>query len=199
MKNRKPKTVAESLIKALAGVEVEQPEAQPKAEDAPAKVEDSTEVPAKAEEGFTEGAANPSAQDKPKEDSGLSAVVSHLKEELTQLRVEHTKLVSEAAKSELSLKTLQASYDATKATCDKAMVSIREMTERLSIGLGQRIAGLESLSGESLLLQWSKVKADFDSRFVSGGKSRSEAEAAENDAEPSSPLVSRGVKATKLK
>lgn len=204
--NKKPgkpvRQLSESLTRALAGMppleEGTPPQAnsevvppvvtetpEPKAEDAPTPEPKAETVPPVV-----------TTTEPPKED----ALLSHLKGEITSLKAENTTLTEKLFKAGVAAEAATASMTALKGLMLQAEEGIRVMTQRMSIGLGMNLAGLDTLSGEMLMQQFNAVKTKFDQKFISGGKSST---SAQDVSQPESAGTvgdsqSRRIKATKL-
>lgn len=199
-KTSKPvKTLSESLTRALAGMppseEGTPPEASsevvpPVVPETPAEPQAEAEpvpVPEPKAEGLIEA---------PKED----ALVSHLKGEITSLKSENTQLTEKLFNAGVAAKNAADELTALKGLAMAAEAGIRVMTQRMSIGLGMNLAGLDTLSGEMLIQQFNAVKTKFDQKFLSGGKSSTSAQDVSQPENAGSvgDSQSRRIKATKL-
>lgn len=196
-KTSKPvKTLSESLTRALAGM-------PPSEENTPPEANSEVIPPVAPEVPAVEPEAAPEAKaevvppvEAPKED----ALVSHLKGEITSLKSENTQLTEKLFNAGVAAKNAADELTALKALAMAAEAGIRVMTQRMSIGLGMNLAGLDTLSGEMLIQQFNAVKTKFDQKFLSGGKSST---SAQDVSQPESAgsvgdSQSRRIKATKL-
>lgn len=194
MKRKTPKALSDNLISALAGKAPESAAtdiAPPVAE--PVDPTPNTQADSEPQQPKTPEPAPPAPK---AEDSSL---VTHLKEELQASRTENSKNVAEVAKLQMQLESANSQLTTVTTLAESCYAAIRQMTERLSIGLGSRVAGLENLTGDNLLAQWNKVKGEFDARYVSGGKASSEARETADSGAENSAKSRRAVKATALR
>lgn len=199
-KTSKPvKTLSESLTRALAGM--------PPVEDAVPQEASSEVVPPVVPENTPESKVEtapvpePKAEvvppvEAPKED----ALLSHLKGEIASLKAENTGLSEKLFKAGVAAEAAANALTAMKGLMLQAEEGLRVMTQRMSIGLGMNLAGLDTLSGEMLMQQFTAVKTKFDQKFISGGKSST---SAQDVSQPESAgsvgdSQSRRIKATKL-
>ena len=189
MKRKTPKAVSDKLISALAG---EAPEVSEESETPTPEVTPVEPTPEASDK-------SPVAEPTPVVSTETTGLVAHLKEELQNSRTENTKLITENAKLQIQLDSAKTELIAAQTLAEGCSEAIRQMTQRLSIGLGKAIAGLENLSGENLLSQWSKVKTEFDTRFVSNGRASSEASETGVTQPEATTQQRRAIKATSLR
>lgn len=193
------KTLSESLTRALAGMPPSEEEVPPQAssEVVPPVVPETPAEP-KAE---TVPVPEPKAEvvppvEPPKED----ALVSHLKGEITSLKSENTQLTEKLFNAGVAAKNAADELTTLKGLVTNAEAGIRVMTQRMSIGLGMNLAGIDTLSGEMLMQQFNAVKTKFDQKFISGGKSSTTAQdvSQPENAESVGDSQRRRIKATKM-
>lgn len=198
MKKKSVKAVSDSLTRALAGKPPEEI-AEPKAADQPPAVEPKAEPEPKAEEPSKPDVA-PKAEVTPKAEVApeTNALVEHLKNELKDVRKENSEIAAKLSLAQADVTKVTAEFTSLKIFAENASKAVRQMTERLSIGLGVHTVGLDNLSGESLLAMWTSVKDKFDKNFLSGGKSVSDASDQGAEGPALSSTKRRGVKATQL-
>lgn len=196
-KTSKPlKELSESLTRALAGM-------PPIEEGTPPQANSEVVPPAEPETPAAEPETTPEPKaevvppvEAPKED----ALLSHLKGEITSLKAENTTLTEKLFKAGVAAETAAAAMTTLKGVMQQAEEGIRVMTQRMSIGLGMNLAGLDTLSGEMLMQQFNAVKTKFDQKFISGGKSSTSAQDVSQPENAGSvgDSQSRRIKATKL-
>ena len=88
-------------------------------------------------------------------------MVAFLRAELKEVRSELAESVGQAA-------ILKAENSALTNQVDSLKAIAVESTERLGVGINKSIAGLDTLSVDALIQQYSLVKADFYEKFKVG-------------------------------
>ena len=193
MRKKSAKLTSDALTRALSG---EAPESTELTETLPEPKAVETPEPAKPEpeapkvEAKTETVTPVVA--------AVDSLVAHLKEELKEARASASELNAKLSDLVAGNKALEAKLATADAFVVEASVALRKMTERLSIGLGMRVVGVEAAQGDNLLLLFSSTLKTFDSRFPTGGKSSSEAVEEQDSKEGNSLQKTRRVRATRL-
>lgn len=81
-------------------------------------------------------------------------------------------LTKQNARLEVQVENLEASLETLKAGSAQASTVIKTCVERLGTALGTTVVGLEELSLNALCAQFTKLDAEFTTKFPVGGKSR---------------------------
>ena len=210
-KTRKPaKSISDALSAALYGTppeelnsgEVAEPNLESE-EDSNSKASDSPDTETT---GLDNGTGNGADTDVPAKDEAPakteastvpdSSLTDHLKTEIKELKAEAKDREKALLKLEASIEALNSTIEELTEFSDNASEAVRQMTERLSIGLGSKAVGLETAKGAQLLTLWASVKTEFDKRFLRGGKSTSQAVEQGDEKTVSDLGKSRRVKAT---
>lgn len=194
MRKKSTKLTSDALTRALSGEAPESTELtevlpEPQAVETPEPAKPEPEAPKVEAKTETVPAVVPT----------VDPLVAHLKEELKEARASNGELNAKVSDLTAGNKALQAKLDASEAFSVEASVALRKMTERLSIGLGVKVVGVEAAQGDNLLLLFASTLKTFDSRFPTGGKSSSSATEEKDQSQGKSSLQeTRRVKATRV-
>lgn len=120
-------------------------------------------------------------------------LLTHLREEAKELKTFNAALTLENAELKKKLETLEPA--------NLRLVDIvRVSTTRLAIAMGGQPFGIDLLEGAALADQFNKLNGEFEKRFVVGGKSVTNADAAPTPGNVvKAPVRSVGLNSTKLR
>lgn len=122
-----------------------------------------------------------------------SELIAHLREEAKELKTVNSALTVENAEMKKKLETLEPANQ-------RLVDIVRVSTTRLAIAMGGQPFGIDLLEGAALADQFNKLNGEFEKRFVVGGKSVANADAAQTPGNVvKAPVRSVGLNATKLR
>lgn len=200
------KSASDALTRALAGLPpetgLEAPTPGNGADEAPVSDKAGLEAPKEPEVPKTETEPPKTELQAPAVQPPAPApdpLVAHLKSELTESRASFTALSVKVAELNIQLEALKAENSSMKAFETRAREGLEVMANRMSVALGATPVSTAGLPASSVLDIFASVKATFDSRFLIGGKAKTEAKDLNegNSGEPSAVQV-HSRKATKL-
>lgn len=212
MKSKKTptKSASDALTRALAGLPpetgLEAPTSGNGADEAPVSGKAGLEAPKEPEVPKTE-TESPKTElqtpapvvQPPSPAPAPDPLVAHLKSELAESRASSTALSVKVAELSAQLEALKGENTSMKAFEIRAREGLEVMANRMSVALGATPVSTAGLPASSVLDIFASIKATFDSRFLIGGKAKTEAKDLNegNSGEPSAVQV-HSRKATKL-
>jgi hypothetical protein len=96
--------------------------------------------------------------------------------------------------------SVKAKLDSLEVLAKSAYEGLRIAGQRYATALGMTVAGLDTMVGEALVIEFNTIKTAFDKRFLSGGRAQADAQESADPIKQSSSSGPRvaGVKATTL-